>query len=67
MNIYGNEKADQAAKKETELQNSSLESYVLLAFIKRRIKESALIEWTNNWLNSTNKGRYYSQFSCKPK
>jgi hypothetical protein len=44
MNIYGNEMADKAAKRGTEMQNSSLESYISLAYIKRRIKESALLE-----------------------
>ena len=60
MNIYENKMADKAAKREIEMQNSSLESYILLAYIKRRIKESALLEWTDLWLNSTNKGKYYS-------
>ena len=44
MNITGNEKADQAAKKETELQQTSAEKFVSFSFIKRKIKESALIE-----------------------
>jgi ribonuclease HI len=43
MNILGNELADKAAKKETELQISASESYISLAYIKRKIKESALI------------------------
>jgi hypothetical protein len=42
MNIHGNEYADEAAKKGTELQKISLEKYVSLAFIKRKIKESSL-------------------------
>jgi len=42
MNILENELADKAAKKAIELQKVALESYVLLAFIKRKIKESAL-------------------------
>ena len=44
MNIKGNKLADKAAKKGTELQNTFLESYISLVFIKRKIKESALIE-----------------------
>ncbi len=44
MNITGNEKADQAAKKETEMQQTSVEKYVSLSFVKRKIKESALSE-----------------------
>ena len=44
MNIKDNELADQAAKKKTELQKTSTEKYVSFSFIKRKIKESALIE-----------------------
>jgi len=35
MNIHGNEYADKAAKKETELQKISSEKYVSLIFIKK--------------------------------
>jgi len=42
MNILENELADKAAKRETELQKAALKSYVSLAFIKRKIKKSAL-------------------------
>ena len=42
MNIKGNELADKAAKNETKLQRSIAESYTLLAFIKRKVKELAL-------------------------
>ena len=44
MNIKGNELIDKAAKKETELQYIFLESYISLAFIKRKIKETGLID-----------------------
>ena len=44
MNIMGNELADKAAKKGTEIQKASSESYISIAFIKRKIKESALNE-----------------------
>jgi hypothetical protein len=44
MNIYENEMTDKAAKRETKMQNSSLESYILLVYIKRRIKKSTLLE-----------------------
>jgi hypothetical protein len=66
MNIKGNELADQAAKKGTELQKASTEKYVSLSFIKRKIKESALIEWQEEYAK-TNKGRFYSQFQCFPR
>ena len=41
MNIKGNELADKAAKKETKLQHVTPESYISLAFIKRKIRERA--------------------------
>ena len=63
MNIKGNELADQAAKKETELQKASTEKYVFFSFIKRKIKESALIEWQEEYAK-TNKDKFYSQFQC---
>ena len=44
MNITGNEKTNQAAKKKTELQQLSSEKYVSLFYIKKKIKESALSE-----------------------
>ena len=66
MNIKGNELADKAAKKGTELQYISLESYISLAFIKRKIREIGLIDWDNIWLESKSKGKHYKQFKCKP-
>ena len=44
MNIKGNELANKAAKKETELQYVTPESYISLAFIKRKIKETGLVD-----------------------
>jgi hypothetical protein len=44
MNIKENELADKAAKKEAKLQHTTAESYISLAFIKRKIRESDLIE-----------------------
>ena len=61
MNIIGNEEADQAAKRGTELQKKSAEKYVSFSFIKRKIKESALLEWQQEYLKA-NKGKFYSQF-----
>ena len=39
MNIKGNDLADKAVKKETELQYITLKSYISLAFIKKKIKK----------------------------
>jgi len=58
MNILSNEKADQAAKKETELQKTH-SKYVSLSYIKKRIKELVLLEWQQEYAN-TNKGKFYS-------
>jgi len=66
MSIHGNEYADEAAKKGTKLQKISLEKYVSLAFIKRKIKESSLNEWQIEYEKSK-KGRYYNQFEDIPK
>lgn len=66
MNITGNELADQAAKKKTEMQQSISEKYVSFSYIKRKIKESALSEWQEEYIK-TNKGKFYSQFECLSK
>src|SRR5207247_5859125 len=66
MNIKGNELADQAAKKGTELQKISTEKYISLSFIKRKIKESALLEWQEEYAK-INKGKFYSQFQYLPR
>jgi len=65
MNIRGNELADKAAKKETELQYTTSESYISLAFIKRKIRETSLISWNNIWSDSKSKDKHYNQFECK--
>ena len=67
MNIKRNELADKAAKKETKLQRTAIESYIFIAYIKRKIKESALIDWINIWQASKAKGKHYSQYECKQK
>jgi len=43
MNIRENELADKTAKKETELQYITPEDYISLAFIKRKIRETGLV------------------------
>ena len=67
MNIEENELADKAAKKETKLKKIAAESYISLAFIKRKVKESAITEWSQIWQNSEKKEKHYSQFKCKSK
>jgi hypothetical protein len=67
INIKGNELADKAAKKGTELQHITPESYISLAFIKRKIREKGLLEWNIIWSDFKLKGKHYKQFECKPK
>jgi len=66
MNITDNELADQTAKRETELQKSSTEKYVSLSYIKRKIKESVLSEWQEEYAK-TKKSKFYSQFESRPR
>jgi hypothetical protein len=42
MNIKENELTDKTAKKETELQHVTSESYISLTFVKRKIRETDL-------------------------
>ena len=67
MNIRGNELADKAAKKGTKLQYVTPESYISMAFIKRKIKETGLTDWNEIWSNSKLKDKHYTQFKCKLK
>jgi len=66
MNITGNELADQTAKKGAELQQTNTESVVSLSFIKRKIKESALLEWQEEYAK-IKKDKFYSQFDSFPR
>ena len=66
MNIHGNKYANEIAKKKTKLQKISLEKYVSLIFIKKKIKKSSLNEWQIEYEKSK-KGRYYNQFEDIPK
>ncbi len=67
MNIKENELADKAAKKEIKLQRTAIEKYISIAYIKRKIKESALIDWINIWQASKAKEKHYSQYECRSK
>ena len=67
MNIKGNELANKVVKKGTEIQHVISKSYISLAFVKRKIRETGLANWNDIWTDSTAKGKHYSQFECKPK
>ena len=58
---------DKAAKKEIKLQRTVIEKYISIAYIKRKIKESALIDWTNIWQASKAKEKHYSQYEYRLK
>ena len=60
MNIKENKLADKAAKKGTELQHVTPESYISLTFVKKKIKETGLANWNDIWIDSTTKGKHYS-------
>ena len=59
MNIYENEYIDKVIKKEIKLQKISLEKYISLIFIKKKIKESSLNKWQIKYEKSK-KDRYYN-------
>jgi RNase H len=67
MNIRENDLADAAAKKGTKLQKVAVESYISLAFIKKKVKKTALVDWNKMWQDSKTKGKHYKQFECKSK
>jgi ribonuclease HI len=67
MNIYGNDRADEMAKKGTEIQSSGGETITSLSFLKKKIKEESLLEWNKQWANARNKSRSYSKFECYPR
>jgi ribonuclease HI len=63
--IYGNEKADQAAK--ASLQNTSISrlSFTSYSYIKAEIKSQAIQEWNQDWSNNY-QGQHYQQFNPRP-
>ena len=58
MNILDNEKTNQAVKKETKSQKT-YSKHASLSYIKKRIKESVLLEWQQEYAN-INKDKFYS-------
>ena len=60
MNIKENELANKAIKKGTELQHVTPESYIFLAFVKRKIRETGLANWNDIWTDSITKDKHYS-------
>jgi hypothetical protein len=44
MNIYKNNQADKAVKRETKIQSSSSETVTSLSYLKKKIKKKSLLE-----------------------
>jgi hypothetical protein len=67
LGIYGNEKADQAAKYAADWQDpSSQELGLSISFLSRKVKEQILSHWSNLWSKSTH-SRHYQQFQTQPR
>jgi ribonuclease HI len=66
MGIYGNEKADKAAKYGAEWAELSPELGLSASFLKRKSRERTLEEWTSLWQENT-QGHHYMQFKTSPR
>jgi hypothetical protein len=67
LGIYGNEKADQAAKHGADWQDpSSQELGLSISFLTRKLKEQILSHWSNIWSTSTH-SQHYQQFQTQPR
>ena len=68
MDVYGNEKADQAAKYGAEWDEDSTKAKPLLSmsFLKRKAKEEAMGEWQSIW-QKTKKNHQYQDLKTQPK
>ena len=67
INIYRNDQADKAAKRETKIQSSSSEAVTSLSYLKKKIKKKSLLKWNREWANTRNRGRFYSKLGCGPR
>src|ERR1700712_4299792 len=67
LGIYGNEKADQAAKYGVDWQDPSPQDLGLsISFLSRKLKEQILSHWSNIWSKSTH-SQHYQQFQTQPR
>ena len=65
--IYGNEKADQAAKYGADwVEPTPRELGTSVSFLNRKLKEKVLSDWANIWQNS-DQGHHYKQFEMQPR
>ena len=65
QDILGNEEADKAAKEGAKDYHTCAEAFTSLSFLKRRIKEEALKEWTTDW-DLGKKGTTYGKLKETP-
>ena len=67
LGIYGNEKADKAAKHGTnQVEPASSELGTSISFLNRKLKEKVLSDWSNIWQKSR-QSKHYKQFDMQPK
>jgi hypothetical protein len=58
VEVEGNEKADQLAKKGAEHKRKERDAYTSITYMKRRIREKAMETWRKRW-PSMKTGRSY--------
>ena len=68
LGIYGNEKADQAAKYGADwVEPTPSEIGTSISFLGRKLREKVLSDWTNIWQSQkTSQGKDYKQFDMQP-
>ena len=65
--IYGNEKADQAAKHGANwVEPAPSELGTSISFLNRKLREKVLSDWSNIWQKS-GQGKDYKQFNMQPR
>jgi len=67
--IYGNEKADQAAKHGADWVEPTPNAIgTSISFLNRKLREEVLSDWSRLWQSQrTNQGKDYKQFDMKPR
>ena len=64
--IYGNEKADEAAKYGADWCDPIPQASLSYSFLKRQLRMRTLMEWEREW-SILSTGRHYAQFQTRPK
>jgi ribonuclease HI len=66
MGVYGNERADEAAKYGANWVEPSTELGLSISFLSRKLKERILSSWSNIWAKATH-SQHYQQFQTQPR